>query len=506
MKRGAYPTGPEPREAPRYDDAPGGPRRDAYGRPPPPRRPRPAPRGPSIGARARPAAAAAAPRPRALGRRRRATARRRAGPAAARQPARRAAGPRRASGRRRGARRRRRGRAPQRRRRARADDRRPAPIRPYREAAAPPRPPRPPSPRRRRQTAEDGEIVRPAAEPPASDAEAAIGRVERACVGRFLRGKQSKLYFLGVVVRASCPLDEPRRMRFTVDAGGPLPAGDGDAPRFVELAQGQVSNDCVGDAEFAAWRSRALEHLTDEELARPLDAPEAALKPSDLRPLAVPVCGPWVGAAFDAPLDLSKARGRDSPALLLDDAPLRDDLPPAFLDELPFRLDDADDDRRRRKIPKSIVDEICDSDGGSVYEDVDDDDASDDVRAASRAALPEKKPGAKDPPTVVSDESPVSTVRGPHSDSSFLEPPDTPPPPGLGADRRRKRKENLADLENRVRRIGTKVRVARAPGTPRAEVIKIPSGMRTFVLVKMLEGADGGKECLYMPSELILDE
>ena len=30
--------------------------------------------------------------------------------------------------------------------------------------------------------------------------------------------------------------------------------------------------------------------------------------------------------------------------------------------------------------------------------------------------------------------------------------------------------------------------------------------MRTFVLVKMLEGADGGKECLYMPSELILDE
>ena len=183
--------------------------------------------------------------------------------------------------------------------------------------------------------------------------------------------------------------------------------------------------------------------------------------------------------------------------------------------------------RRRRKIPKSIVDEICDSDGGSVYEDVDDDDASDDVRAASRAAayedvddddasddvraaaraaLPEKKPGAKDPPTVVSDESPVSTVRGPHSDSSFLEPPDTPPPPGLGADRRRKRKENLADLENRVRRIGTKVRVARAPGTPRAEVIKIPSGMRTFVLVKMLEGADGGKECLYMPSELILDE
>ncbi|EGB10749.1 hypothetical protein AURANDRAFT_62216 [Aureococcus anophagefferens] len=367
------------------------------------------------------------------------------------------------------------------------------------------------------------------------DAEAAIGRVERACVGRFLRGKQSKLYFLGVVVRASCPLDEPRRMRFTVDAGGPLPAGDGDAPRFVELAQGQVSNDCVGDAEFAAWRSRALEHLTDEELARPLDAPEAALKPSDLRPLAVPVCGPWVGAAFDAPLDLSKARGRDSPALLLDDAPLRDDLPPAFLDELPFRLDDADDDvalldidglgafddapaealaappeagprRRRRKIPKSIVDEICDSDGGSVYEDVDDDDASDDVRAASRAALPEKKPGAKDPPTVVSDESPVSTVRGPHSDSSFLEPPDTPPPPGLGADRRRKRKENLADLENRVRRIGTKVRVARAPGTPRAEVIKIPSGMRTFVLVKMLEGADGGKECLYMPSELILDE
>jgi len=85
------------------------------------------------------------------------------------------------------------------------------------------------------------------------DAEAAIGRVERACVGRFLRGKQSKLYFLGVVVRASCPLDEPRRMRFTVDAGGPLPAGDGDAPRFVELAQGQVSNDCVGDAEFAAW-------------------------------------------------------------------------------------------------------------------------------------------------------------------------------------------------------------------------------------------------------------
>jgi len=282
-------------------------------------------------------------------------------------------------------------------------------------------------------------------------------------------------------------------------------------------------------------RSRALEHLTDEELARPLDAPEAALKPSDLRPLAVPICGPWVGAAFDAPLDLSKARGRDSPALLLDDAPLRDDLPPAFLDELPFRLDDADDDvalldidglgafddapaealaappeagprRRRRKIPKSIVDEICDSDGGSVYEDVDDDDASDDVRAASRAALPEKKPGAKDPPTVVSDESPVSTVRGPHSDSSFLEPPDTPPPPGLGADRRRKRKENLADLENRVRRIGTKVRVARAPGTPRAEVIKIPSGMRTFVLVKMLEGADGGKECLYMPSELILDE
>ena len=296
--------------------------------------------------------------------------------------------------------------------------------------------------------------------------------------------------------------------------------------------------------------------MTDEELARPLDAPEAALKPSDLRPLAVPVCGPWVGAAFDAPLDLSKARGRDSPALLLDDAPLRDDLPPAFLDELPFRLDDADDDvalldidglgafddapaaalvappdarprRRRRKIPKSIVDEICDSDGGSVYEDVDDDDASDDVRAASRAAayedvddddasddvraaaraaLPEKKPGAKDPPTVVSDESPVSTVRGPHSDSSFLEPPDTPPPPGLGADRRRKRKENLADLENRVRRIGTKVRVARAPGTPRAEVIKIPSGMRTFVLVKMLEGADGGKECLYMPSELILDE
>ena len=106
----------------------------------------------------------------------------------------------------------------------------------------------------------------------------------------------------------------------------------------------------------------------------------------------------------------------------------------------------------------------------------------------------------------MSDESPVSTVRGPHSDSSFLEPPDTPPPPGLGADRRRKRKENLADLENRVRRIGTKVRVARAPGTPRAEVIKIPSGMRTFVLVKMLEGADGGKECLYMPSELILDE
>ena len=72
-------------------------------------------------------------------------------------------------------------------------------------------------------------------------------------MGRFLRGKQSKLYFLGVVVRASCPLDEPRRMRFTVDAGGPLPAGDGDAPRFVELAQGQVSNDCVGDAEFAAW-------------------------------------------------------------------------------------------------------------------------------------------------------------------------------------------------------------------------------------------------------------